>query len=140
MGAIRFSRSSSPARLTSTEGSYRTKTIEGVEPDDRSSADGVRVLDFQQAVNRMMSRSRQKIRCSFCGKNRHQVEKLVAGPGVFICNACVAMCQLYMENPGEDEKLLIENGEPVMRDGQPVFVPFTEDEKRRKDELLEADG
>lgn len=33
------------------------------------------------------------IRCSFCGKTQDQVEKLIAGPGVFICDECVALCQ-----------------------------------------------
>lgn len=32
------------------------------------------------------------IRCSFCGKNQHQVKKLVAGPGVYICEECVDLC------------------------------------------------
>jgi ClpX C4-type zinc finger/Glyoxalase superfamily protein len=30
--------------------------------------------------------------CSFCGKNQHQVQKLVAGPAVYICDACVDLC------------------------------------------------
>jgi hypothetical protein len=33
------------------------------------------------------------LHCSFCGKSQHKVEKLIAGPrGVFICNACVRLC------------------------------------------------
>lgn len=31
-------------------------------------------------------------RCSFCGNQQHQVKELVAGPGVYICNECVALC------------------------------------------------
>ena len=31
-------------------------------------------------------------RCSFCGKGDEQVERLIAGPNVAICNACVAIC------------------------------------------------
>jgi hypothetical protein len=31
-------------------------------------------------------------RCSFCGKSKDQVRKLIAGPGVFICDQCVALC------------------------------------------------
>ncbi len=31
-------------------------------------------------------------RCSFCGKPNTEVERLVAGPGVYICNECVALC------------------------------------------------
>ena len=31
--------------------------------------------------------------CSFCNKEQHRVHKLIAGPGVFICDECVAVCQ-----------------------------------------------
>ena len=30
--------------------------------------------------------------CSFCGKSQHEVRKLIAGPSVFICDECVALC------------------------------------------------
>jgi hypothetical protein len=30
--------------------------------------------------------------CSFCGKSQHEVAKLIAGPGVFICDECVDLC------------------------------------------------
>ena len=30
--------------------------------------------------------------CSFCGKQQHEVKKLIAGPAVFICNECVTLC------------------------------------------------
>jgi ATP-dependent Clp protease ATP-binding subunit ClpX len=30
--------------------------------------------------------------CSFCGKSQHEVKKLIAGPAVFICDACVRLC------------------------------------------------
>ena len=30
--------------------------------------------------------------CSFCAKSQHQVQKLIAGPAVFICDECVALC------------------------------------------------
>lgn len=33
------------------------------------------------------------VHCSFCGKSQAEVQKIVAGPGVFICNECVALCQ-----------------------------------------------
>ena len=32
------------------------------------------------------------LRCSFCAKDQHQVRKLVAGPGVYICDECVDLC------------------------------------------------
>jgi ATP-dependent Clp protease ATP-binding subunit ClpX len=36
---------------------------------------------------------RKHVRCSFCGKSKDAVEKLIAGPGVYICNECVDLCQ-----------------------------------------------
>ncbi|MDQ6950086.1 MAG: ATP-dependent Clp protease ATP-binding subunit ClpX [Mariprofundales bacterium] len=35
--------------------------------------------------------------CSFCGKNQHEVIKLIAGPTVFICNECVGLCNELIE-------------------------------------------
>ncbi|HEY2692878.1 MAG TPA: ClpX C4-type zinc finger protein [Streptosporangiaceae bacterium] len=35
--------------------------------------------------------------CSFCGKPNTQVERIVAGPGVYICNECVALSQQVMD-------------------------------------------
>ena len=40
----------------------------------------------------MAKREDQAIRCSFCGKRENQVERLIAGPGVFICSDCVQAC------------------------------------------------
>jgi len=31
--------------------------------------------------------------CSFCGKSEERVKRLIAGPGVYICDECVALCQ-----------------------------------------------
>lgn len=31
------------------------------------------------------------LRCTFCKKTEHEVQKLVAGPGVYICDACIAL-------------------------------------------------
>ncbi len=43
------------------------------------------------------------MRCSFCGKSKDRVEKLIAGPGVFICDECVAICSEIVAKgpPGE---------------------------------------
>ena len=35
----------------------------------------------------------RKHRCSFCGKTQDQVRRLIAGPGAYICNECIALCQ-----------------------------------------------
>ena len=40
----------------------------------------------------------KNIRCSFCGKTQDSVEKIVAGPGVYICNECIQVCSNILEN------------------------------------------
>ena len=41
--------------------------------------------------------------CSFCRKSQHEVNKLIAGPAVFICNECVGLCdRIIAETPDPD--------------------------------------
>ena len=40
---------------------------------------------------------KKQLRCSFCGKTQEQVRRLVAGPGVYICDECIELCQEIME-------------------------------------------
>lgn len=39
-----------------------------------------------------MARKHNPLACSFCGKHQDQVERLIAGPGVYICNGCIHLC------------------------------------------------
>jgi ATP-dependent protease Clp ATPase subunit len=41
--------------------------------------------------------SKRLYRCSFCGKSQEEVKTLVAGPGVFICDECVQLCQAIID-------------------------------------------
>ena len=38
------------------------------------------------------------VKCSFCGKTQDSVKKIVAGPGVYICNECVELCNEIIES------------------------------------------
>ncbi len=40
---------------------------------------------------------RDRLKCSFCGKTQDQVRKLVAGPGVYICDECIELCNEIIE-------------------------------------------
>ena len=37
------------------------------------------------------------LKCSFCGKSQKQVQQLIAGPGVYICDECVELCNEIIE-------------------------------------------
>ncbi|HHV54240.1 MAG TPA: ATP-dependent Clp protease ATP-binding subunit ClpX [Firmicutes bacterium] len=44
-----------------------------------------------------------QLKCSFCGKPQEQVKKLIAGPGVFICDECIELCNEIIEEELSDE-------------------------------------
>jgi ATP-dependent Clp protease ATP-binding subunit ClpX len=45
------------------------------------------------------------LKCSFCGKSQKQVRKLIAGPGVYICDECIELCnEIIEEELGEVAK------------------------------------
>ena len=44
-----------------------------------------------------MQESADLLKCSFCGKSQKQVKKLIAGPGVYICNECIELCNEIIE-------------------------------------------
>ncbi|HHU62620.1 MAG TPA: ATP-dependent Clp protease ATP-binding subunit ClpX [Clostridiales bacterium] len=45
---------------------------------------------------------KKQLKCSFCGKTQDQVRRLVAGPGVYICDECIELCQEIIEEEFED--------------------------------------
>jgi len=44
-----------------------------------------------------------QLKCSFCGKSQDQVRKLVAGPGVYICDECIELCNEIIEEEFSDD-------------------------------------
>ena len=44
-----------------------------------------------------MARASNLTMCSFCGKSHSEVKKLIAGPGVYICNECIEVCPNILE-------------------------------------------
>lgn len=44
-----------------------------------------------------------QLKCSFCGKLQEQVRKLVAGPGVYICDECIELCNEIIEEEFSDD-------------------------------------
>ncbi|MBL4889879.1 MAG: ATP-dependent Clp protease ATP-binding subunit ClpX [Candidatus Lindowbacteria bacterium] len=45
---------------------------------------------------------KEKLNCSFCGKGQEQVKKLVAGPGVYICDECIELCNEIVQEETEE--------------------------------------
>ncbi|HOA55028.1 MAG: ATP-dependent Clp protease ATP-binding subunit ClpX [Acetivibrionales bacterium] len=45
---------------------------------------------------------KKQLKCSFCGKTQEQVKRLVAGPGVYICDECIELCSEIIEEEFDD--------------------------------------
>ena len=46
---------------------------------------------------------KKQLKCSFCGKNQEQVRRLIAGPGVYICDECIELCQEIIDEEFYEE-------------------------------------
>ena len=58
----------------------------------------------------------KNVYCSFCGKPQASVKKMVAGPGVYICDECIGLCMSILENEGfidEDERYTLGNEKTI---------------------------
>jgi ATP-dependent protease Clp ATPase subunit len=61
------------------------------------------ILDDEDAKEVQPSKGDEKLHCSFCGKSARDVEKLIAGPEVFICDACVEISVEIIEEEKEEK-------------------------------------
>jgi len=73
--------------------------------------------------------SREKtVRCSFCGKSQDEVEKLIAGPGVCICDECIELCMEIVEggSPAPNNKRKSSKAEKVLPKPQEIKAHLDE--------------
>jgi len=63
------------------------------------------------------------LRCSFCGKNREEVKKLIAGPAVYICDECVDLCNDIIAEEWDEGK-----GEVTSSLPKPIEIKKTLDQ------------
>ena len=74
----------------------------------------------------------RNVRCSFCGKTQEQVEKLIAGPGVYICDECIELCMgIIDENADRSYK---PSGKKVKLEEK--VLPKPQDIKAKLDEYV----
>lgn len=51
---------------------------------------------------------KKQLKCSFCGKNQEQVKRLIAGPGVYICDECIDLCSEIIADEFEENGIEID--------------------------------
>ena len=77
----------------------------------------------------MQNDEKKQLRCSFCGKPQEKVDRMIAGPGVCICNECVELCQAVLEEEPENQR------RPV-REEINISIPKPGEIKRFLDEYV----
>ena len=70
--------------------------------------------------------------CSFCGKSQSEVGRLIAGPGVYICDECVDLCVSVLQ----DESGMYNRKQTREQDGLVKTLPKPEEIKRQLDEYV----
>src|SRR5207249_2411048 len=82
----------------------------------------------------------EKLKCSFCGKSQEQVRKLVAGPGVYICDECIELCTEIIEEElyGESEAPAAPRHTPKPREIYDTLCQYVIGQDRAKKALSVA--
>jgi len=70
------------------------------------------------------SDSKNMLYCSFCGKNQHEVRKLIAGPTVFICDECVELCKDIIHEENKSSLVKSRDGIPTPKDIRKVLDDY----------------
>ena len=70
-----------------------------------------------------MARTSNLTMCSFCGKSHAEVRKLIAGPGVYICDSCITVCKGILDKEGmEGSGEMAGSGESALRVPKPSEI------------------
>ncbi|MGE5472641.1 MAG: ATP-dependent Clp protease ATP-binding subunit ClpX [Ignavibacteriales bacterium] len=82
---------------------------------------------------------RKQLKCSFCGKTQEQVKRLVAGPGVYICDECIELCSEIIEEEFEETREVDElNDIPKPKEIKDILDQYVIGQERAKKSLAVA--
>src|SRR2546423_4085800 len=76
---------------------------------------------------KIMARATNLTMCSFCGKSHAEVRKLIAGPGVYICDSCINVCKSILDK---------ELNEDARRQSSNIRVPKPAEIRRALDQYV----
>lgn len=72
------------------------------------------------------------LKCSFCGKSQNQVKKLIAGPGVYVCNECVDLCNEIIDEELKEEREVDFKDLPKPKEIYSILNEYVIDQERAK--------
>jgi len=78
------------------------------------------------------------LKCSFCGKSQNQVKKLIAGPGVYVCDECVDLCNEIIDEELKEEREVDFKDLPKPKEIYSILNEYVVDQERAKKVLSVA--
>jgi len=86
-----------------------------------------------------MASKESGLHCSFCGKSQRDVKKLIAGPNVYICDECIALCNDIIAEEVDKEELLTPSGKvPSPKDIKKILDDYIIGQEKAKKTLSVA--
>ncbi|MBX6764137.1 MAG: ATP-dependent Clp protease ATP-binding subunit ClpX [Rubrobacteraceae bacterium] len=79
-----------------------------------------------------------QLQCSFCGKSQRQVRKLIAGPGVYICDECIELCNEIIDEEFSSPDVLKEDDLPKPREINRILSEYVIGQEEAKKVLSVA--
>lgn len=86
----------------------------------------------------MPKQEEKQYKCSFCGKSQDQVKRIIAGPGVYICDECVSLCSEIIEEEVDDTEEYVEGNLPKPKEIMAILDDYVIGQNKAKKALSVA--
>lgn len=86
----------------------------------------------------MPKKEEKQYKCSFCGKSQDQVKRIIAGPGVYICDECVSLCSEIIEEEVDDTEEYVEDNLPKPKEIMAILDDYVIGQNKAKKALSVA--
>ncbi|WP_456095792.1 ATP-dependent Clp protease ATP-binding subunit ClpX [Peptostreptococcus sp.] len=86
----------------------------------------------------MPKQEEKQYKCSFCGKSQDQVKRIIAGPGVYICDECVSLCSEIIEEEVDHTEEYVEGNLPKPKEIMAILDDYVIGQNKAKKALSVA--